>query len=384
MSVAEPLCAEQIPSVPLPDIERALNECLEKMRQPQPAPVVRASLSNLVIFCRDEQTAMAIEHEIPAIVRLHPARVLLLIAAAGTEQGRIEASVCVRRHTEAAGPPVYSEQITLRAGGTAVDRLPYLVRTLVMGDLPINVWWAVPQAPPLAGSLLYDLAEYAQQVIYDSTGWPEPAHGVVAATSWLNRLADDSHRSAWRIASDLNWRKLKAWRRIVAQSLDPRTAPGAIQSLTEVFIEHGPHGVMQSWLLAGWLVSRLGWRLQQSRVRPGSEVAWAFATGNGTVRMRIHRLPGGAGDIRHLRLTCKVNDKPVVLAMTVEDERRLAVVPEGIEAAVPRTVTRPPQARPELIGQQLSDRARDGSFLQSMRQARDMASTVLGMDVPAS
>ncbi|HZU39262.1 MAG TPA: glucose-6-phosphate dehydrogenase assembly protein OpcA, partial [Gemmataceae bacterium] len=328
-----------------------------------------------------EGLACEIESQIPAIVRLHPARVLLLIGQPAKDGGRIEASVCVRQHGGTVGVPVYSEQITLRATGTAADRLPYVVRTLVMGDLPINLWWVVPQAPPLAGALLFDLAEHAEQVIYDSTGWPEPAHGVLAATSWLNRLADEAQRGVWRTASDLNWRRLKAWRRILGQSLDPRTAPGAIGSIAEVLIEHGPHGMMQGWLLAGWLASQLGWRLQQSRVQPGSEVSWSFTTANGTARLRIRRLSSGPSDIRHLRIACQVEHKPVALDMTVQEEQRLAVVPEGLEAAVPRTVSLPTQERPQLLGQQLSDRERNAVFLRSMRLARDMASLAMGMDV---
>ena len=229
--------------------------------------------------------------------------------------------------------------------------------------------------------LLYDLAEHAEQVIYDSTGWPEPAHGVVAATSWLKRLADDARRGYWRIASDLNWRRLKPWRRILGQSLDPRTAPGAIGSIREVLIEHGPHGVMQGWLLAGWLASQLGWRLQQSRIQPGSEVSWAFAAAHGTARMRVHRLAAGPSEIRRLRITCEVHNKPVTLDMRVEEERRLAVVPEGLDAAMPRTVSLPTQERPQLIGQQLSDRERNEVFLRSMGLARDMASVAMGMDI---
>lgn len=382
MSAVASDCAEELQSVPLPAIERTLADMRIKLQAPGPAPIVRACLSNLVIFCRDEAKAAEIQKEIPEIARLHPARVLLLVGLPRTDGG-LRASVCVRRHHVALGGQVYAEQITLQADGTTVDRLPYIVRTLVIGDLPINLWWAVPQAPPLTGSLFYDLSEYAQQVIYDSTAWREPAHGVLAATTWLNGLVEAAERGTWRTGSDLNWRRLKAWRRILGQSLDPRTAPGAIESTTEVLIEHGPHGVMQGWLLAGWLASQLGWQLQKSRVQPGSEVSWAFQSARGTVRMRIHRLSEGPSDIRHLRIDCKVNDKPVTLDMTVQEERRLAVVPTGIESALPRTVSLPTQGYPELIGQQLSDRARADVFLRSMRLARDMASLAVAMDTPA-
>ena len=76
--------------------------------------------------------------------------------------------------------------VTLHAGGAAVDRLPFAVRALLIGDLPVNLWWQAHVPPPLAGALIYDLAETAQQVIYDSVGWPDPARGMAATAGWLD------------------------------------------------------------------------------------------------------------------------------------------------------------------------------------------------------
>src|SRR5205823_6176174 len=168
--------------------------------------------------------------------------------------------------------------VTLRAGGSAVDRLPFVVRTLSIGDLPTNLWWAAAQPPALAGPLLYDLAEHAQQIIYDSIGWSDPARGVAATSAWLNQIERSAAGSRWRVASDLNWRRLKYWRRLVAQALDPASAPGAAESVTEILVEHGPHAVVQAWELGSWLARRLGWMVRGGRVQPGVEIAWQFVT----------------------------------------------------------------------------------------------------------
>ena len=72
--------------------------------------------------------------------------------------------------------------IVLHAAGPTVARLPFAVRALLVGDLPINLWWASNQPPAFAGALLFDLAENAQQIVYDSRGWVEPTRAV-AATS---------------------------------------------------------------------------------------------------------------------------------------------------------------------------------------------------------
>src|SRR5262249_17825060 len=155
-------------------------------------------------------------------------------------------------HVVDPGRWVISEQVTLHARGQGVGRLPSAVRALLIGDLPTNVWWATPQPPPLAGVLLYDLAENAQQIIYDSIGWPEPARGVVAVAAWLEVFDSGQAPSSWRVASDVNWRRLKFWRRLLTQALDPASAPGAMESVTEVLVEHGPHAVIQAWELVSW------------------------------------------------------------------------------------------------------------------------------------
>ena len=42
------------------------------------------------------------------------------------------------------------------------------------------------------------------------------------------------------MASDLNWRRLKYWRRLLLQALEPASAPGAAETVSEVLVEHGP------------------------------------------------------------------------------------------------------------------------------------------------
>src|SRR5262249_43643488 len=146
------------------------------------------------------------------------------------------------------------------------------VRGLLVGDLPVNLWWAAPLPPPLGGPLLHDLTEHVQQIIYDSIGWPEPARGMAATAAWLATFERGRRPTPWPVVSDLNWRRLKFWRRLLGQALDPATAPGALDSITEVQVEHGPHAVIQAWELVSWLASRLGWLVQAGKVEPNVQI----------------------------------------------------------------------------------------------------------------
>jgi glucose-6-phosphate dehydrogenase assembly protein OpcA len=363
--------------VPLRDVERELSRRLQLVQGPGEAPIQRACMSNLMIFCDTAELVEKVQADIPAVVALHPARVLLLHADASAAGAEVTASVRVRGRVVDPGRWVCSEEVTLHASGGAVERLPFAVRSLLIGDLPTNLWWASTQPPPLAGALLAELAECTNQVIYDSYGWLEPARGVAATAGWLEKVEQTSDRGRWRVASDLNWRRLKFWRRLLGQTLDPATAPGVLESITEVLVEHGPHAVIQAWELVSWLVSRLGWRVQAGRVQPGVEIVWQFQAAHGPIRARIRRLPQGPSEVRRVRLACTLDGKPGALDVVVEEERRLAVRPEGV-AAAERTMTFSPLPQAELVGRQLSDRERDPVFRASMGVAQVLARSVLG------
>jgi glucose-6-phosphate dehydrogenase assembly protein OpcA len=360
--------------VPFRDVEYELSRRLKAAQGPGESPVLRACMSNLVIYCGTPEGAEKIAGEVATVVALHPARVLLLIADPGSDPGEITSSVRVWGHVVDPGRWVCSEEVTLHAAGRAVGRLPSAVRALLIGDLPTNLWWAVPQPPPLAAGLLFDLLEHTEQIIYDSIGWTEPARGVVATAAWLAQIERGPGQGRWRLASDLNWRRLKYWRRLLAQALDPATAPGMLESVTEVLLDHGPHAVVQAWELVSWLASRLGWQVQEGNVQPGVEIAWQFAAAHGPVRVRIRRLDQGPPAICRLRITAQA----ATLNLAVGDAGgRLSAVPEATGAA-PRTVAVPPQPLAELVGAQLSDRERDPVFRDSMALAGVLAQSVLG------
>ena len=137
--------------VPLAKIDAELNRRLKAAQGDADAPVQRVRMSNLIIYCDDAEKMCSAESLVPEIVANHPARVLLLLAdPAGSNGGDVKASVLVRQVDD--DPRLVSEQVTLRAVGGAIDKLPFVVRSLLIGDLPTNLWWASSTPPPLAGA----------------------------------------------------------------------------------------------------------------------------------------------------------------------------------------------------------------------------------------
>src|SRR4029434_985538 len=106
------------------------------------APVTRACMANLVVFCRNTDEEHELLQEIPSIVASHPSRVLLLVADVNRQGEGLEAFVCAHRRLTEAGPQIHREHLTARAGSSSIRRLPSIVRSLLLGDLATTLWWA--------------------------------------------------------------------------------------------------------------------------------------------------------------------------------------------------------------------------------------------------
>jgi glucose-6-phosphate dehydrogenase assembly protein OpcA len=361
---------------PLHDVESEIDRLIKNLCHDESKPVQHARLSNLVIVSNKADQADQVSSLIPAIVGIHPARVIHLVALPGEPPGSLRSSVFVWTQTPRPDCDVFAEKITVQVTGPADDHLPYAVRQLVVGDLPINLWWAVAQPPPLAGKLLPDLAESVQQVIYDSLGWADPHRGMAGASTWLNNFERPPGQSRWRVASDLNWRRLRYWRRLLSQALDPATAPGALDSITEVTVEHGPHAVTQAWLFVGWLASRLGWKVSAARLQLGVEITWQVKSHSGAaLRVCIRRLPEGPPEILRVHLSSSINGNLSGVNFVAEQGGRLAAMPENRSSSA-RTVMVGAQPIAEMVGRQLSDREPDSVFRESLAVAQVFARSV--------
>jgi Glucose-6-phosphate dehydrogenase subunit len=359
-------------AVPLGQVEAELSRQFQEAQSDLKTPVQRVRMSNLIVYCDCAEHLCQAEAAIPEIIPNHPARVLLLLADPSDPRKDVAASVLVRQVD--GQRRLVSEQVTLRAGANSTTKLPFAVRSLLIGDLPTNLWWASATPPPTAGPVLASLAEHAEQIIFDSLGWADPNRGVAGISTWLGKSERDASQGPWRVASDVNWRRLKVWRRLLSQALDPSAAPGFLSGISEVLIEHGPHSVTQAWGVASWLAARLNWTYKASKLRPNVEIAFQFDAPHGSVSLRIDRLADGPSEIRRLRVLAGSLGS---LEFTSDGGNRLSVAPQGVDVAA-RTVTVQPQPIADLIARQLSDREPDPVFRESMKVAQQLARHVVG------
>lgn len=369
-SAAKPELVTHPPrAVDIAGIERALAQL---WKHPEPADpkhpeVTRACMSNLLIFCSTQTQASLVTEELDEIVRLHPSRVLLLVGEAATAGATIEAFVSAHCHLAGDHGQVCSEHVTIQATGDAVRRLPSAARSLLIGDLPTSLWWASREAPPLGGELFEELAEMTDQVVFSSLSWDAPVRDTLATARWAVEP-----EAVGGSADDLAWRRLEPWRTLIAQSLDPVSMPGALESITRVTLEHGAHGLPQSWLLAGWLASRLGWQLIGGASRRDPETVWRFQSPAGPLEVRTRRQEEGDPEVRNVAVSWKAGGASPAMTFASNAPGKLAMTCEGHECQ-PRVLVAPHQSRASLVGLQLQDLDPDLVYLEALRVSRVMA-----------
>lgn len=331
--------------------------------------VTRACMSNLIIYCDTEDEAAEAAVAIPSIVQTHPARVILLTGQGKTSEPGIEVFVSGHYCALNSGWQVCGEQIHVVADSESSRRLPSVTRAQLMGDHPTTLWWASRQPPPVAGKLFFKLADMSDQIIYDSVGWTNPSKGMQAMSRWV------SAESGEYIIYNLAWRRLKPWRRLVSQVLDPVIQPGALEKVSRITIEHGPHALAMSSLLVGWLASRLGWKPTDGKVSLGKETVWKFSTAGRQIPVVVKRLDQGVPTPHSLHWCWRdqAGERKVVFALLGDE--RLGILEEISDVPV-RVISAPELKRSELVSAQLAHRARDKLYEQAMEVGNAMTSVL--------
>lgn len=331
--------------------------------------VTRACMSNLIIYCDNDAHSSEIEQAIPAIVEVHPARVILLTGEGDTPESGIAVSVSGHYCALNGGWQVCAEQIRVVANAASNRRLPSVTRALLVGDLPTTLWWASRQPPPFAGELFFKLADISDQIIYDSIGWTNPSKGMQAMARWVA-----AERNEY-VVFNLAWRRLKPWRSLLSQVLDPAVHPGALAQVSQITIEHGPHALAMAMLLLGWLASRLGWEPVDGKTLPGKETVWHFSVFGRQIPVTIKRLGEGIPAPHRLHWYWRDGTGEQHVEFAHLGDERLGIVEQRSDVPV-RVISAPEQARSALVSAQLAHRTRDKLFEQALVAGNAMTSVL--------
>lgn len=167
---------------------------------------------------------------------------LLLVDDSGAGEG---AEVSATTRLSGGRHDIVLEEIAIRLPTAGLERMPGLVRPLLVNDLPNHLFWAT--AWPRQERQFDDLAALCDHVVVDTRRFRSPA---------LELGHVDARRQGGTRVTDLTWLRLRPWRRALAESFeriafDPSAA-------TTAAIHHGADALAAAMCLGEWLERRLG------------------------------------------------------------------------------------------------------------------------------
>jgi glucose-6-phosphate dehydrogenase assembly protein OpcA len=131
----------------------------------------------------------------------------------------------------------------------------------------------------------------ADRIVLDSGLFRDPGAGLIALSRWR----DDPRRRA--ALGDLAWERLREWRQLVAQTMDPpdgRAALTLVRTVEIVYIPDQGGLPEEALLMAGWLAACLRWQPLDS---PAHGVV-TFGGGAQNVTLRFTPAHEGSGVAR--------------------------------------------------------------------------------------
>ena len=291
LSPAHGLTWQRDPTTPAA-IADALRQLLRRCHA-ETVECVPARALNMICVV-DAERAAVVAARLDAAGRNHASRTIVC-AVHGGGRSALGATATIESETDPAPGQgaVLRETITLDVRERHLRHLDTIVDPLVVTDLPTVAW--LPDHEEAVAPLL----SLTQAVLVDSVEDDDVALAL--------RRADVLRRSAHVV--DLAWLRSTPWRERIAGAFDPDDVRGELTAISAVTVRHEPASRVVAALFAGWLGSRLGWRMPplqagasdgdvrvrlspvaEQRVRGLAGVTVTTASGR---RLSLDRAPGG-------------------------------------------------------------------------------------------
>src|SRR5438876_2829259 len=228
--------------------------------------LMRARVANLMVYVSDDAAISEISEVLDELAVKHPCRALLMVGEPQEADRDIEMFVSSFSHgpRKTGDRRLCCEEVILTARGRFVVELPSATLPLLVPDLPVFLWWN--DELKIRDKVFSELAHRADRVIIDSARFQDTGAQMAALFAWLK--SDDEDKAA---TSDINWARLTSWRALLAGCFDSPQNRAALDQIASMRIEYAANEsaaealAPQALLIAGWLASRLGWKID-SRV----------------------------------------------------------------------------------------------------------------------
>jgi glucose-6-phosphate dehydrogenase assembly protein OpcA len=357
-------------------IERELTEFWSKASQQMgETAAIRACSCNLIILVSGQKEAEALPPIIADVAEWHPCRSLVAFREEENIPGNLppmQGWIHVRCKSQlGGGPQVCSEMITIGVRRDAVAGLAHILISLLVPDLPVFLYWRHPRAADwtamealsrLSGLLILD-----SQTLHIDPQDREHVFGLLTGTPRGVEIRD------------LSWARLTAWRDLIAQFFDTQASRTLLKELAEVEIHRVPASrdsiPALGLLLAGWMASRLNWRIASAHKEEGEWRARMLGP-DGEVVIRFISAPADSPEVGIEAVTLKTRGG-ATFSVTEDKERACMKATTSGPGTKPMVHTVPCQSTSEanlLIGE-LSLPDEDIGFQAALAAAREIESS---------
>jgi glucose-6-phosphate dehydrogenase assembly protein OpcA len=320
-------------------IEKRLADIWREEQESEERAVTRAALWNVVAHTwTGEQQARASTVLGRASASV-PQRTIV-IRANPRGEGEMSSWISANCHLVGGGDQqVCSEEVSIVASGERVHHVPPLVKSLLLPDMPVAVWW-LGELPREHEEYVETLLEPADRLIVDSAQFDSAEE-----LELVSRIADQTTTAP----ADLNWARIEEWRAATAMLFDPPSMRPQLREIQKVRVLSGggtSFGDRSEAILYG------AWIQTQLRVNLALELAEVDA-GPGIASVEIHFREAGVATIRGDR------GRGVVVANV-----------DGTLDCITRTLAR---GEEELIVRLLKRPEADAVYVKSLRTLRRLA-----------
>jgi hypothetical protein len=232
------ITTDWIGDVTIAQIERDLARLRFESSEEGAQPNLRTSVMTHIAWA-PPQWQTAAEETLSGMAERHPSRTLLLVPKPDEPDG-LDAQVSIRCFP-VGDRAVCGEVIELALRGNRASAPASIVLPLLISDLPVFCRWR--GQPDWDSPEFEQLVGIVDRLIVDSTEWADLPNAYGRLAELFSRV----------VVSDIAWERTERWRSLLA-SLWPEV--GAVRTIRV----YGTRA--QGHLLAGWLSSRLGHRVE--------------------------------------------------------------------------------------------------------------------------
>ena len=235
-------------------IETALRGLLRR-RHAADRALAPARVLNLIVVV-DADWKAEVSERLKQVGRYHASRTILC----SVEEGRTSlGAVATIAYEEGVGSGVrpVRERVDIDLGPEQAGRLDTIVDPVLMSELPTMLW--SPNGHEDAVEALVPLTDV---ILLDSDS--------LESDRSLGR-ADELRQSVYMV--DLAWLRTTPWRERLAASFDLPARMRALSELTGVCVRHHRGSLASAALMAGWLATRLDWKVEPLRSSNGAGCA---------------------------------------------------------------------------------------------------------------